>query len=315
MVPTSTKLVVFGATGQQGASILTTLASHPTLSQQYSLRGITRDASKPKPQSLAAQGIEIVEADLNDPSTLPAAVKGAHTVILITETQYVSDLKERETTQAKNVIDASLKAGVQFFVFSTAVHACTLWDGGAVDQFDVKAEIESYIRESNFPLGSAFIAPGMFMQNLVTVMKPRKNEDGSYVVAGVNDPQTKIPMIDAAGDSGSYLLPILLHPEEAKGKVIYASSGMYSYTDMARIISDVSGERLEYVQLPGDVYKGFMHEEMGGRLVAMMSFINDPGYYGPGTGEKVRETVEIVESVGGKLTSFEEFAERNFKIL
>ncbi|KAL4961695.1 NmrA/HSCARG family protein [Aspergillus stella-maris] len=315
MAPTSNKLVVFGATGQQGASILTTLASHPTLSQQYSLRGITRDASKPKPQSLAAQGIEIVEADLNDPSTLPRAVDGAHTVILITETQYVSDLKERETTQAKNVIDASLASGVQFFVFSTAVHASTLWTGGAVDQFDVKAEIESYIRDANFPIGSASIAPGMFMQNLTTVMKPRKNEEGAFVIAGVNDPHTKIPMIDAAGDSGSYLLPILLNPEEAKGKVIHASSGLYSYNDMAKIISLVSGERVQYVQLPGDVYRGFMHEEMGGRLVAMMSFINNPGYYGPGTEEKVGGTVEIVESVGGKLTSFEEFAERNLKSL
>ncbi|KAL4948190.1 hypothetical protein BDW69DRAFT_203721 [Aspergillus filifer] len=309
------KLVVFGATGQQGYSILTTIASHPTLSQQYSLRGITRDANKPKPQSLAAAGIEMLEADLNEPSTLSAAVRDAHTVILITETQYVSDLKARETTQAKSVIDASLKAGVQFFIFSTAVHAAILWDEGAVDQFDVKAEIESYIRHSNFPLGSAFFAPGMFMQNLSTVMKPRKNENGMFVIAGVNDPDLKIPMIDAAADSGSYVLPILLNPVQANGKVIYASSGLYSYNDMAKIISEVSGEDVKYLQLSGDVYKGFMHEEMGGRLVAMMRFINSPGYYGPGTGEKVRETVDIVERVGGKLKSFEEFAETNLKEL
>ncbi|KAL4939365.1 hypothetical protein BDV06DRAFT_231098 [Aspergillus oleicola] len=309
------KLVVFGATGQQGASILTTIVSHPTLSKQYSLRGITRDASKPKPQSLAAQGIEIIEANLDDPSTLPRAVADAHTVILITETQYVSDLKERETRQAKSVVDASLAAGVQFFAFSTAVHANKLWDGGAVDQFDVKAEIENYIRGLDFPLGSAYIAPAMFMQNLATVMRPRKGEDGSYVIAGINDPDVKIPMIDAAGDSGSYLLPILLNPGESNGKVIHAASGLYSYNEMAKVISGVSGESVKYLQLPGDVFKGFMHEELGGRMVAMMSFINSPGYYGSGTPEKVKETVELVGKTGGKLTSFEEFAEANFKNL
>ncbi|KAL4803807.1 hypothetical protein BDV18DRAFT_162816 [Aspergillus unguis] len=309
------KLVIFGATGQQGFSILNTVASHSALSKKYSLRAVTRDLSKPRPQSLLARGIETVQADLDDVSTLPAAVQDAHTVVLITETQYIPDLKERETTQAKNVADAAIKAGVQFFIFSTAVHASSLWDGGPVDQFDVKAEIESYLRTLPFKLGTAFIAPGMFMQNLTTVMGPHKQDDGSYAVFGVNEPQTKIPLIDTPGDTGAYLVPVLDDPERFNGKVVYASSGLWSFAQMVDIISNVSGERVVYKQLPDDVFAGFMPADMGRRIVRMMKFIDAPGYYGQDTEGRVNDAIELVQQSGGRLASFEGFAERTFKTL
>ncbi|KAL3491732.1 hypothetical protein BJX62DRAFT_204152 [Aspergillus germanicus] len=299
------KLVVFGATGQQGSSILTTVISHPELSTKYTLRGITRNASGSKAIALADKGIEMVEADINDASTLPGAVENAHTVVLITETRYEKDLKEGEFRQAKAVADAAVAAGVEFIIFSTAVHCARLWDNGPVDQFDVKAEIEEYIR--GLPLKSAFIAPGMFMSNFATVMVPRKQDDGSYLVIGVNNPETKIPLVETAADSGLYAVPLLLDPEGMNGKVMYAATKLYTFNEMMEIISKVSGETVRYQALPKEVFAGFMKEEMGARMVAMMSFIDEPGYYGPGTAEKVRETVGLVE---GKLTTFEEFAGR-----
>ncbi|KAL3474786.1 hypothetical protein BJX99DRAFT_271501 [Aspergillus californicus] len=302
------KLVIFGATGQQGHAIISTILSHPLLSKKYSLRGITRSPSSPKAQSLASRGVEIVEADINEPSTLPAAMVDAKTVILITETQYETDLKEREFAQAKAVAGEALAAGVEYFIFSTAVHCKTLWEKGPVDQFDAKAEIEIYLR--NLPFKTAYIAPGMFMQNLVTVMKPRKGDDGVFTIVGINNPETKIPMIEAAADTGSYLLPLLKDPGEMDGQTMYAASGFYSFNEMARIMGKAAGETVRYVQIPGDVYAGFMKETQGKRMVAMMSFFDEPGYYGPGSEEKVEGTLGLIEKEGGKLTRFEEFAEK-----
>jgi uncharacterized protein YbjT (DUF2867 family) len=304
-MPPQSKLVVFGATGQQGSSILTTVLNHPELSKKYSLRGLTRNASGSKAAELAEKGIEMVEADINDPSTLPRAVDNAHTVVLITETRYEKDLKEGEFRQAKAVADAAVAAGVEFIIFSTAVHCARLWENGPVDQFDVKAEIEEYIR--GLPLKSAFLAPGMFMSNFSTVMAPRKQDDGGYLVVGVNDPETKIPLIETAADSGLYAVPLLLDPKGMNGKVMYAATKLYTFNEMMEIISKVSGETVRYQALSKEAYAGFMKEEMGARMVAMMSFIDEPGYYGPGTAEKVWETVGLVE---GKLTTFEEFAGR-----
>jgi uncharacterized protein YbjT (DUF2867 family) len=52
---------VFGATGNQGGSVIKAILADPVLSKQFKLRGVTRDVSKPTAQALAAKGVEIVK--------------------------------------------------------------------------------------------------------------------------------------------------------------------------------------------------------------------------------------------------------------
>lgn len=53
-------LTVFGATGKQGGSVIRAVLADSTLSKQFKIRGITRDASKPAAKALADQGVEVV---------------------------------------------------------------------------------------------------------------------------------------------------------------------------------------------------------------------------------------------------------------
>lgn len=53
-------LTVFGATGNQGGSVIQTILADSTLSQKWKLRGVTRDTSKPAAKELAAAGVEMV---------------------------------------------------------------------------------------------------------------------------------------------------------------------------------------------------------------------------------------------------------------
>lgn len=53
-------LTVFGATGKQGGSIIDAVLSDAKLREEFTIRGITRDASKPAAQALAARGVEVV---------------------------------------------------------------------------------------------------------------------------------------------------------------------------------------------------------------------------------------------------------------
>jgi uncharacterized protein YbjT (DUF2867 family) len=78
-------LVVFGATGAQGGSLIKHVLEDATLSKKYRLRGITRNASKPAAAELAAKGVEVVEANTNVPSSLTAAVQGAYAVFGVTD--------------------------------------------------------------------------------------------------------------------------------------------------------------------------------------------------------------------------------------
>lgn len=53
-------ITVFGATGNQGGSVIEQLLKDPELSKGFKVRGITRDTSKPTAQALAKAGVEVV---------------------------------------------------------------------------------------------------------------------------------------------------------------------------------------------------------------------------------------------------------------
>jgi uncharacterized protein YbjT (DUF2867 family) len=53
-------ITVFGATGNQGGSVVRHLLADPTLSKEFKIRGITRDVTKPASKALSDQGVELV---------------------------------------------------------------------------------------------------------------------------------------------------------------------------------------------------------------------------------------------------------------
>jgi uncharacterized protein YbjT (DUF2867 family) len=55
-------VVVGGATGNQGGSVIRYLANSP---KSYRIRALTRDATKPKAKELASLGAEVYSVNLN----------------------------------------------------------------------------------------------------------------------------------------------------------------------------------------------------------------------------------------------------------
>jgi uncharacterized protein YbjT (DUF2867 family) len=54
-------LVVFGATGNQGGSVINSILSDPITAEQFQITGITRDPSKPSALALAEKGVKLVK--------------------------------------------------------------------------------------------------------------------------------------------------------------------------------------------------------------------------------------------------------------
>lgn len=54
-------IVVFGATGQQGGSVVTTFLNDAKLRAEWSVRAVTRDVSKESAKKLTALGAEVVQ--------------------------------------------------------------------------------------------------------------------------------------------------------------------------------------------------------------------------------------------------------------
>lgn len=57
-------LVVFGATGIQGGSVINSILGDPRTAREFKIRGITRDPSKPHAKALINRGVECVEVSI-----------------------------------------------------------------------------------------------------------------------------------------------------------------------------------------------------------------------------------------------------------
>lgn len=97
-------LVVFGATGGQGGSVVKSILSDPKMRESWKVRGITRDVTKPSAKALETQGAETIAADMNDASTLKKALDGAYAVFAVTN-YWEKMSMEVEVRQGKAIAD------------------------------------------------------------------------------------------------------------------------------------------------------------------------------------------------------------------
>jgi uncharacterized protein YbjT (DUF2867 family) len=60
-------LVVFGATGVQGGSVVKQVLADAKMRENWTVRGVTRDVSKPSAKKLESLGAETVAVSFNVP--------------------------------------------------------------------------------------------------------------------------------------------------------------------------------------------------------------------------------------------------------
>lgn len=66
-MPSKKIITVFGATGNQGGSVATKFLQDTVLKEQWTVRAVTRDVSKPAAKALAEQGAEVVTVSFAQP--------------------------------------------------------------------------------------------------------------------------------------------------------------------------------------------------------------------------------------------------------
>ncbi|EWZ43404.1 hypothetical protein BFJ63_vAg9048 [Fusarium oxysporum f. sp. narcissi] len=175
----SRAILVTGATGNQGGAVVDALLSRKP--SDFLLLAVTRDAKSPSAQSLAAKSpslIRLVEGDLDSTARLfESAKQVAGTVPLwgvysVQVSMGKGVTLEGEIKQGKAMIDESIKAGVQHFVYSSVERGGDerSWDNPTpVPHFKTKHEIEHYLRDTTArkSMGWTILRPVIFMDNLV----------------------------------------------------------------------------------------------------------------------------------------------------
>ena len=272
-------LTIFGATGQQGGSVIQTILKTPSLNAKYSLRGVTRDPSKPAAQQLASQGVDLVRANLDDPASLTKALDGSYGVLAVTNFWESMD-GAKETQQGRNIVDASISTGVKHLVISSLHNVNKLTNGSLhVPHFDSKAAIDDYAESVRADkLNVTYFHPAFFLQNFNAMIN--KADDGSYNITLPIDPAARIPVIDIVADAGKWVAGIFEAGPAANGKTVQAVSFWTDLPSFSSELSAVLGHKVAYNNVPADVFKSFLPEAIADELTENMKLMDQYSYYG-----------------------------------
>ncbi|KAH7122734.1 putative hscarg dehydrogenase [Dendryphion nanum] len=299
-------LAVFGATGQQGSSIVDYVLNDSELSRQYKIRAITRNVTSEKAKQLKDQ-VEVVYGDILNRSSLETALTGVHTVFIMTA-PFLSPHVEYDTV--KTIADIALEKDAKYVIFSTlpSIHELSGGKYMKVTLFDIKAKAEQYIR--GLPIQSAFCSLGSFMENFesTSFLTPRKEEDGTWVVALHVSPNIQWPLVNAVKDTGKFVGAILAEPDKFDGKTFCGATKLYSLEEIIAIMSKATGKDIIYKRLSTEELKKRMKlpDELVDMFMEMIASLDENGYFGPDSEELV---AWAANNARGKLSTFEEYLE------
>ncbi len=151
---TTGPILVTGATGTQGGSVLRALRA-----RGVPVRALTRSPQGAAAEALRSLGAEVVGGDFDHPTSLRAAVNGASGVFSVQDFWAVGE--QREIAQGIAVADAALAAGVSHLVFASVAAA---QDPTGVKHFESKGHVERHVASIGLPY--TFIQPVFFLENL-----------------------------------------------------------------------------------------------------------------------------------------------------
>ncbi|KAJ3052017.1 NmrA-like domain-containing protein 1 [Rhizophlyctis rosea] len=265
---------VFGATGEQGGSVINALLRDGT----YTIRATTRNLQSLGALALIKKGIEVVQCDLSDKASVLAAVRGSDVVFGVTSFWDVDGgIGEEEVKEGKNLVDACKEEGVGFFVWSSLPNATEISGGKYthVTHFDNKHLIHSYIHSLALP--SISIAAGWYVEDLLkfkVLQRNPQNPSHYSVVIPRYSPASTADAVWIGRDFGPSVVAIAKNGRGRK--------------DLWWTLQPVLTEKVTYVEIAGRVGRalgvecGFIAPETSGsqEFDKMYAYQSEFGYFG-----------------------------------
>jgi len=252
-------ITVFGATGSQGGALARAILEDGD--PAFAVRAVTRDPGSDRAKELEQLGADVVQADMDEPSSLAPAFEGAYGAFLVTNFwEHMS--AEHEKAQAAALATAAGHAGIQHGIWSTLedTRECipldddrmpTLQDRFKVPHFDAKAEADHYFADAGVP--TTFLRTTFYWDNLLSRFAPQRGEDGAL--------ELRLPMGNsrlagiAADDIGRTALAILKHGPDMVGATISIAGEHLTITEMASAMTEALGEPVQYVPVTPDAFR------------------------------------------------------------
>lgn len=227
-------IVVTGASGQLGRLVIEALLKKLPAGE------IVAAVRHPeKVADLAARGVQVRQADYDQPASLASAFKGADKLLLISASEV-----GRRVPQHRAVIEAAKAASVGLLAYTSILHA----DTSPLPLAAKHQETESLIRASGLP--AVILRNGWYSENYLAGI-PAALQYG--VVLG-SAGEGRIASA-ARADYAEAAAAVLMLDNQA-GR-IYELAGDQAYTlgDLACEISQQSGKAVAYQNLPESEFK------------------------------------------------------------
>jgi uncharacterized protein YbjT (DUF2867 family) len=236
MVANKRKILVTGATGQQGGALARLL-----LQKKHEVYALIRNTEpeSPKAQNLRNLGAKLIKGDLDDPESLEQATNGVNSVFLMGT--WVEVGTEGETRRGKMMVDIAKEKKIEHLVYSSVVNADK---NTGIPHFESKYKVEQHIKNSGIPY--TIIGPTFFMDNLL-----------SYSRAGLQQGQLALPLSpslilqqSALENIAEFFALVLERRNSFLGKRIDIASDEITGQQVAKVLSDELRRKISYVQVP-----------------------------------------------------------------
>src|SRR3984893_6797727 len=275
-------IAVVGATGQQGGAVVRALQAK----KQFKVRALTRNPAKH-----SELGDEVVQADLNRPETLAAAFKGAHGVFLVTN---LWEKGTDEVEQATAAVRGAKDAGVKHVVWSTLPDVEAISGGKLhVPHFTGKAKVDRIVKQAGFANHTFVIAP-FYYQNLVGVLAPQKQPDGSATWALPLDPTVRSIHMGDIAELGDVVAGAFAHPDQAgNGEYLPLVGDFLNFNEIIDTLNR-QGNNFSFHQVPKEVFAGFFTG--AAELAEMFGYFQAHTYLGSDS----RDQIALANKVAGR---------------
>ncbi|KZO94746.1 NAD(P)-binding protein [Calocera viscosa TUFC12733] len=252
-------VLVTGATGKQGGSLVKALLEHGG----FEIRALSRNVDSESAQALDAKGVSVVPGDLSDKNSLLNACKNAYAVFGVSIPELFCGVDEE--LQGRNLVDACKENKVPLLIWSSLPSCKDTSDGRfIVTGFDAKAEVEKYIKAVEQP--AIIFRTGGFASNLLLFGQLKRDEQDAskyhifYQFVEGTSPQ---PWTYVEKDVGPVVLAAIEKWEDPawRAELTKEPIPLVSYQitgdEMASIVSKVSGKEVDHVTIfPEDMHPG-----------------------------------------------------------
>ena len=296
-------VAVLGGTGLQGGGVVDALMG----AGRFAVRVASRNPASDAARALAARGVEVVKADLLDPSTLRSALEGAHGAFVVTNFWDPAQMP-RETEIGTAAVQAARDAGVKHLIWSTLPDSEKLTGGRIkVAHFTGKARVDAAVKAAEFARHTFVMAP-MYFQNFLTMMAPQPLPNGGRGWAVPIDPAARVMHAGDVTEVGRAVAAALAAGDSIPdGSYLGVCGGVYSFNDFVGTLN-AQGHKLQVLQVPPAAYDGFYpgaHE-----MREMFQYFAEHTYFGP---EHERYIAAANALVPGGFTNFADWARAHMK--